>query len=251
LPAGNILAVATDVKVTLWISRTRAQWRTLYGHSAFVNRVIFLPNGDILASGSDDKTVRLWQLESGAACCILRGHSCAILSVSFLPDGSLVGSASKGASIRIWNPCTCEQLYRVYGHHNPMWLKFSTNSRTLTTNRGAYQIPLLTSSASAGDASPGTSYALALVCWWLTCDLENLIWISHQYSTRVMATGNEIVALGLRLGEVIVMAFDFSRRRPWEDMTAGAAPNQRAWELSPEQPQGDVAPARMTGHRQP
>jgi WD40 repeat protein len=249
-PAGNILAVAADEKVSLSILTTRARWRTLYGHSSFVNAVTFSPNGDILASGSDDETVRLWKVD-GAACGILRGHSCAISSVSFSPDGSLVVSASKGTSIRIWNPGTCEQLYQVYGHPYQMWLKFSANGRTLTTNMGAYRIPLLTSSASAGDALPGTSYALALVGRWLTCDLENLIWILHQFMTDVVATGDQAVALGFRSGEVIIMAFDFSRGRPWEDMTARAAPNPRAWEHSPEQPQGDVAPTRMTGHHQP
>jgi hypothetical protein len=131
------------------------------------------------------------------------------------------------------------------------WLKFSANGQTLTKNRSAYRLPPLLSSAPAAAASPDTSYALAVINQWLTCDLENLLWIPRHYRTPVVATLDEAVALGTDSGEIIVMRFDFSRGRPWEDMTSRSAPHPRAVKLMPEMPEGDVAPARMTEHRTP
>jgi len=44
-----------------------AHWKTaaLCLHSAYVNSIAISPDGQILASGSDDSTIKLWNLRTG------------------------------------------------------------------------------------------------------------------------------------------------------------------------------------------
>jgi WD40 repeat protein len=217
-PTGETIATAhSNNLVKFWAAKTRAEIRTLFGHSEDVHAVTFSSCGDILASGSEDKTVRLWQTYNRAQCGILKGHLDSVWRVSFSPNSELLGSSSHN-EVLIWNPRTCEQLYKIHSTICSEWLKFSADSQIITTNNTAYRLPLLLSSAPAGSASTNSSYALAIMDQWITCNMENLLWIPPQYRSEVVATHNLTIALGLLSGEKVIIAFDFSSGRPWEEV---------------------------------
>jgi WD40 repeat protein len=219
-PDSMIIATASDDKtVRLWAVEDGTERRVLYGHTNRVITVTFSSDGDFLASGSRDKTVRLWHVNSGAERGIFKGHSDVVVRVAFSTDGTLVSSASQDGTIRIWSPCTCEQLYVIHGFYNIMWLKFSADARILTTNHSAHRLPLLSLPASAADHSSASSYALAVQDQWLTCNVERLLWLPPQYRTDTVATHDRTIALKCKSGGFVVMVFDFSSGRPWEDMT--------------------------------
>ena len=71
-------------------------------HPGRVNTVAFSPNGDILASGSQDYTTRLWEARSGNLLGMLKGHEAQVSSIAFSPDGSKVVTCSYDSSVRIW-----------------------------------------------------------------------------------------------------------------------------------------------------
>ncbi|EMD37020.1 hypothetical protein CERSUDRAFT_155454 [Gelatoporia subvermispora B] len=76
----------------------------LIGHADDVNSVVFSPQGDIIASGSDDTTVRLWSPKNGLpSLSLLTGHKAAVNSVAFSPDGERIASGSRDGTIRIWD----------------------------------------------------------------------------------------------------------------------------------------------------
>jgi WD40 repeat protein len=59
----------------------------LRGHTNKVECAEFSPQGDLIATGSDDRTVRLWNVETGACTRTLAGHANGIKDVAYSPQG--------------------------------------------------------------------------------------------------------------------------------------------------------------------
>ena len=85
----------------LW-NREGQELETFYGHSFWIQSVAFSPDGQTLATASDDMTVKLWN-HKGQELLTLKGHSQGVLSVAFSPDGQTLASASRDKTVILWN----------------------------------------------------------------------------------------------------------------------------------------------------
>lgn len=125
----------TPVPVPVVASPAQPTWewvRALSGHTSWVRAVAITPDGEILASGSGDKTVKLWRLATGELLHTLEGHSTWVRSIAISPDGQILASASNDKTIKLWRIATGELLRTLTGHGD--WVRsvaFSPDGQTL------------------------------------------------------------------------------------------------------------------------
>ncbi|MEM1239776.1 MAG: DnaJ domain-containing protein [Cyanobacteria bacterium P01_H01_bin.26] len=100
---GSLLAVGSSTEIILWNSHYRKKLLQLKGHTKAISSLSFSADGQILVSGSYDKTVRLWNVSTGETIDTLTGHQAAVFSVAYSLDGKLIVSSSADKTIRLWH----------------------------------------------------------------------------------------------------------------------------------------------------
>jgi WD40 repeat protein/DNA-binding CsgD family transcriptional regulator len=100
--------------------------KVLRGHLSRIWSIAFSPDGQVLASGSDDRTIKLWQSPVGLCYRTLfetsQEHADWIRSVTFSPDGQLLASGTDDTTVSLWNVATGELLRRLQGHEQSSWV---------------------------------------------------------------------------------------------------------------------------------
>ena len=101
-PIGKTLAVGAYAALQLWNVASGKQVASLAGHGGQVFQLAWSPDGQLLASGSDDNTLRIWNVQSRAGLHVLQGISSVILSVAWSPDGQRLAAGCGDGTVQIW-----------------------------------------------------------------------------------------------------------------------------------------------------
>lgn len=86
--------------VEVWDAASGARVFTL--EAAGLLAVANSPNGELIATGGNDRTVRLWDAANGQLLQTLPGHSDYITDLAFTPDGSTLASAGNEGVVILW-----------------------------------------------------------------------------------------------------------------------------------------------------
>jgi len=102
-------------------------------HKGWVWAVQFSPDGQTLATGSQDRTVELWDTHTwrqrGKP---LHGHTTFVRALAFFPDGKTLATGSDDRTVKLWDLETGQERATLLGHtHTISSLAVSSDGRLL------------------------------------------------------------------------------------------------------------------------
>jgi RNA polymerase sigma factor (sigma-70 family) len=100
-------------------------------------RILFSPDGTLLAAADGDNTVVVWEVASGRMRARLSGSQREIRALAFSPDGRMLASGGMDRTIRLWELSTGKERRRYEGHLGAVTkLAFSADGLTLASTSG-------------------------------------------------------------------------------------------------------------------
>lgn len=162
---GTVRIWQITMKTGLLRGGTSYRMMALSGHGGWVRAVSWSPDGQLVASGSDDDTVRVWRINydeagnftSGEAVAEIRGHSGGVNAVAWSPQSAssergtgllryttsldsdsfgplILASGSGDRTARIWDVKSGEALAVMQGHKGWVWsVAWSPKAELLST----------------------------------------------------------------------------------------------------------------------
>ncbi|MHB8522283.1 MAG: WD40 repeat domain-containing serine/threonine protein kinase [Limisphaerales bacterium] len=161
--------------IVLWNIRGRSVVRRLKGHAWYVTALAFTPDGQLLVSGSADRTVKLWDVASGSERATFTnsnlGHGVHdVTSARLSPDGKLLATAASGGGqrITIQDVPSGREIIRFRGHQNFVTdMAFSPDERTFISGS-------LDGTVRLWDLTPSLSSSS-------TFSVESITWLPRHF----------------------------------------------------------------------
>jgi WD40 repeat protein len=100
-----------DRAIRAWDPATGKALRQFTGHTGGVNSISLSPDGQRLASASQDGTIRLWDTTTGKQVSSRDGHEGAAIGVGFASGTNRILSAGRDNTIRVWDRTTGKELH--------------------------------------------------------------------------------------------------------------------------------------------
>ncbi|HIM29247.1 MAG TPA: hypothetical protein EYG57_06790 [Planctomycetes bacterium] len=88
----------------------------LEGHTDAVAAAAYSPDGQLIVSGSFDRTLKVWNAATGANLRTLSGHTGQVLTVAVAPNGRQFASGSRDQTVKLWDLYIPTPLQQLLGH---------------------------------------------------------------------------------------------------------------------------------------
>lgn len=95
----NRIRVITALQQAVYGVRERNR---LEGHQDSIWAVSFSGDGELIASGGNDKTVKVWRRD-GSVVATLAGHTESVTRVAWSPNSKVLASASRDKTVKLWD----------------------------------------------------------------------------------------------------------------------------------------------------
>ncbi|MYI94986.1 sigma-70 family RNA polymerase sigma factor, partial [Candidatus Poribacteria bacterium] len=138
-PDGRRLAVAGIIGTWIYDARPGKvkELDLLAGHTDRVRYVSFSPDGNRIASASNDMTVRLYEVATGEHIATFEGHTGPVGRLAFSPDGDTVATGSSDHTVMLWDAYTGKHKKTLKGHSDWVsYVAYSSDGKTIATGSG-------------------------------------------------------------------------------------------------------------------
>ncbi|KAL6814018.1 WD40-repeat-containing domain protein [Trichoderma camerunense] len=212
-PDGNSIASASDDRtVRIWSCLPEAEGGdaiVLEGHEDRVTTVAFSPDGRLLVSVSPDSNIIVWDCKSRRPKYSVTGQSGIITTIVFSQDSSRIVSRSTNRTIYVWDSNTGDLI------QGPIIIRWPGRNvgfdprmpEYILTEYGADPSTLEHSPFLVEECQKGGRYGVALGNDWITWNGREIISIPKMYRPTASWVQGNIVAIGTRLGEVLLFRF--------------------------------------------
>jgi WD40 repeat protein len=82
----------------------------------------FSPDGNYLASGSQNGLGKVWDSANGKLVITLSGHTSTLKDFAFSPDGTQITTAGYDGTLKVWDAHSGTQLQTLYGDGGGFWM---------------------------------------------------------------------------------------------------------------------------------
>lgn len=146
-PDGTLLAIATDIGILLYDTKTYDKPEILKGHTGYIWSIAFRPDGKVFASGGDDKTARLWDVNTRQQIRTFRIDLYHESNIVFSLDGKMLASGGQSddrySNVHLWDADTGKRLRTFSGHTGAVTdLAFHPDGKMLASVSGGTTVRL-------------------------------------------------------------------------------------------------------------
>lgn len=119
-------------------------------HEGRVSAVAISPDGQLIATGSEDNTAKLWNIASRKEIATLKGHKDTIYAVAFSPDRKIVATASADKTVKLWDVDSYKEITTLKGHASDVFsVNFSPDGKVIATSNDD-ELKLWSTAVTAG-----------------------------------------------------------------------------------------------------
>ena len=122
--------------IHIWDVDTEKHLHSLTSHTNKIQSIAFSPDGNTLASGSQDRTICLWDINTGDLIRTISGHTGGILGVTFSLDGQTLISNDWDSVVNYWDADTGNPLRTTKLNDRSRDILFSPDKETLAISTG-------------------------------------------------------------------------------------------------------------------
>ncbi|TPX39569.1 hypothetical protein CcCBS67573_g10664, partial [Chytriomyces confervae] len=116
-PDAKLLVSGSETVVKVFSTETGELVQSFNGHSGSIHGIVVLPDNDMIASCSDDKSIRLWSMSTSKCLHVFNDHEDAVNAISVSSNGMMLVSASDDKNIKIFS-VPKRKLVKTFTGHN-------------------------------------------------------------------------------------------------------------------------------------